>query len=178
VGEIPQLKYWILTQWTPILLAQIICEMLAAWTSNTGPTLKATPQFKLVKILKLQDAMGWQPSFEGAPALGWSEYMDLYYNFIRSNRNGHRWLSSIIKKLWNISWDLWEHQNGAAHGKQDGVTAAFLQQEVQNEFQKGNASLQIEVLNLKLSSKEVLAWPSHYQCSWLILIQTARAKSE
>jgi hypothetical protein len=43
---------------------------------------------KLMKILELQDAMGWQPFFEGAPALGWSEYMDLYYNSIRSNING------------------------------------------------------------------------------------------
>jgi hypothetical protein len=96
-----------LTQQTPILLAQIICERLSAWRSNTAPTLKATPHSKLVKVLELQDAMQWQAFFEGAPALGWSEYMDLYYNSIRSNRNGHRWLSSsIMKKLWNIAWDL------------------------------------------------------------------------
>jgi hypothetical protein len=80
--------------------------------------------------------MGWQPFFEGALALGWSEYMDLYYNLRMSNRNGRCWLSSIIKKLWNIAWNLWEHRNGAAHDKQNGLTAAFLQQEVQNEFQK------------------------------------------
>jgi hypothetical protein len=67
--------------------------------------------------------------------LGWSGFMDLYYNSIMSNRNGHRWLSSIIKKLWNIAWDLWEHRNGVAHDKTDGLTA-LLQQELQNEFQK------------------------------------------
>jgi hypothetical protein len=97
-----QLKNWMLTQRTPILLAQIICERLSAWRSNTVPTLKATPHSQLVKVLELQDAMGWQSFFEGAPALGWSGYMDLYYNSIRSNRNGCRWLSSIIKKLWNL----------------------------------------------------------------------------
>jgi hypothetical protein len=94
----------------------------------------------------------------------------LYYNSIRSNRNGRRWLSSIIKRLWNIAWDLWEHRNGVAHDKTDGLTAALLQQEVQNEFQKGNASLPPEVQNLMSSSKEALAWPSHYQRSWLIRI--------
>jgi hypothetical protein len=65
-----------------------------------------------------------------------------------------------------------------AHDKQDGLTAALLQQEVQNEFQKGNASLPPEVQNQMCSWKEVLAWPSHYQRSWLIRIQTARARSE
>jgi hypothetical protein len=120
----------------------------------------------------------WQSFFEGAPALGWSGYMDLYYNSIRSNRNGHCWLSSIIKKLWNIAWDLWEHRNRVAHEKTDGLTAALLQQDVQNEFQKGNASLPPEVQSLMRSLKEVLAWPSHYQCSCLIRIQTARTRSE
>jgi hypothetical protein len=67
---------------------------------------------------------------EGAPAMGWSEYTDLYYNSIRSNRNGHRWLPSILKKIYNVAWDLWEHQNGVASDKQDGLTAALLQQEV------------------------------------------------
>jgi hypothetical protein len=118
-----QLKNWMLTQWTPILLAQIICERLSAWRSNTVPTLKATPHSQLVKVLELQDAMGWQSFFEGAPALGWSGYMNLYYNSIGSNRNGRHGLSSIIKKLWNIVWDLWEHQNGVAHDKTDGLTA-------------------------------------------------------
>jgi hypothetical protein len=55
---------------------------------------------------------------------------------------------------------------------------ALLQQEVQNEFQQGNASLPSEVQNRMRSSKEVLAWPSHYQRSWLIWIQTAGARSE
>jgi hypothetical protein len=91
----------------PILLAQIICERLSAWRSNTVPTLKATLHSKLVKVLELQDAMGWQPFFEGAPALGWSKYM--------GNRNGCHWLSSIIKQLWNIAWDPWEHRSGAVH---------------------------------------------------------------
>jgi hypothetical protein len=66
-----------------------------------------------------------------------------------------------------------------AHDKTDGLTAALLQQEVQNEFQEGNTSpLPPEVQNLMRSSKEVLAWPSHYQCSWLIQILTPRARSE
>jgi hypothetical protein len=80
-----QLKNWMLTQRTPVLLAQIICERLSAWRSNTIPTLKATPYSQLVKVLKLQDAMGWQSFFEGTPALGWSRYMDLHYNSIGSN---------------------------------------------------------------------------------------------
>jgi hypothetical protein len=36
----------------------------------------------------------------------------------------------------NTAWDLWEHQNGVAHDKTDGLTVDLLQQEVQHEFQK------------------------------------------
>ena len=169
---------WMLTQQTPLALAKIICDRLSAWRSDTEPTLKAPSLPVWGAALELQDKMGWQSFFEGTPAVGWFKFMDRHYNSRRSNKNGRRWLSAIIKKLWNIAWDLWEHRNGIVHDKQAGMTAAKLQQEVRNEFQKGSANLPQEVRNLMRSSKEVLAWPSHYQRSWLIRIQKARARDE
>jgi hypothetical protein len=47
-----------------------------------------------VKILKLQDAMEWQPFLQGALALDWSEHMDLYYNAISQEQ--HKSSSMVI----------------------------------------------------------------------------------
>jgi hypothetical protein len=47
----------------------------------------ATPHSQLVKVLEIQDAMGWQSFFEGAPALGWSGYMDLVVGYLLSSKS-------------------------------------------------------------------------------------------
>jgi hypothetical protein len=41
--------------------------------------------------------------------------MDQHYTRIRSRKNGKRWTTMLIKKLWNVAWDQWEHRNGILH---------------------------------------------------------------
>ncbi|MFN9979508.1 MAG: hypothetical protein ACK53Y_06325, partial [bacterium] len=40
---------------------------------------------------------------------------------IGSRRTGKRWVIELIKKLWHIAWDLWEHRNGILH-KQNNIS--------------------------------------------------------
>jgi hypothetical protein len=39
---------------------------------------------------------------------------------------GKRWTVALIKKLWDIAWDLWEHRNGVLHEKDNAVSSAEL----------------------------------------------------
>jgi len=34
---------------------------------------------------------------------------------MRSRKSSRRWTSELIKKLWNVAWDMWEQQNDALH---------------------------------------------------------------
>jgi hypothetical protein len=44
-----------------------------------------------------------------------------YLQQIGSRRTGKHWVIELIKKLWHIAWDLWEHRNGILH-KQNNIS--------------------------------------------------------
>lgn len=47
---------------------------------------------------------------------------------LKSRRSGKRWTVELIKKLWGIAWDLWEHCNGILHDSQNAVSERELWQ--------------------------------------------------
>jgi hypothetical protein len=67
------------------------------------------------QVLVHQDAIGWTNLLEGCIDNGWTEVQALYYRTIGSQRSGLRWTVAVIKKLWDVAWDLWEQHNGFLH---------------------------------------------------------------
>ena len=65
----------------------------------------------LREVLELQDLLGWQPLLEGRPACGWAELQHCYLLWLGRRRSGRRWLTALIKKLWEITWAQWDHRN-------------------------------------------------------------------
>jgi len=47
----------------------------------------------------------------------WANIQQDFLNSIRSRRTGRRWPIPVIKKMWDVSWDLWNHRNGVMHNK-------------------------------------------------------------
>jgi hypothetical protein len=64
---------------------------------------------------------------EGWLSWEWESTQQAYYTFTHSRRTGKRWLIQLIKKLWSIAWDLWEHRNGILHKQDNLVSDAELQ---------------------------------------------------
>lgn len=56
----------------------------------------------------------------------WALIQQDYYDLLQSRRSGLRWLSSLIKKLWQVAWDLWEHRNGILHEQENCVSLETL----------------------------------------------------
>jgi hypothetical protein len=52
----------------------------------------------------------------------WASAQQAYYSLIKYRRLGKSWTVELIKKLWGIAWDLWEHRNGILHDKQNVVS--------------------------------------------------------
>lgn len=50
--------------------------------------------------------------FQGWLSHEWTNAQHAYYLTIKSLQTGKRWTIALIKKLWDIVWDLWEHRNG------------------------------------------------------------------
>jgi hypothetical protein len=41
----------------------------------------------------------------------------------KSKRTGRRWVISLIKKLWDTAWDLWQHRNEILHQSENHLIA-------------------------------------------------------
>jgi hypothetical protein len=62
-------------------------------------------------ILK-QDVVGWRNFMEGGILYKWAAKQQEYFDWIQRRNTGKRWLTTLIKKLWEIPWNMWEQRNG------------------------------------------------------------------
>jgi hypothetical protein len=52
----------------------------------------------------------WMASiFEEWVDSGWGKTQKLYYIMLQSRCTGKQWRITLIRKLWQIAWNLWEH---------------------------------------------------------------------
>jgi hypothetical protein len=47
---------------------------------------------------------------EGGLAVDWQFAQQRYFKPLRSMKSGRRWVSALIRKLWTVAWDQWEHR--------------------------------------------------------------------
>ena len=109
--SIDELHSWLTSHDTESDLAAAICKGLRAWYNNEPlPTSQSTFP-GLADAVDNQNKIGWQALLEGCPAKGWEESQQMYFSWIGSRRTGKRWLSAVIRKLWDVAWDMWDHRN-------------------------------------------------------------------
>jgi hypothetical protein len=55
-----------------------------------------------------------------------SHYTGKKYNiniiYLGKRNTGERWVRLLIQKIWDVSWDQWDHRNGVVH-KQDNLVS-------------------------------------------------------
>jgi hypothetical protein len=66
-----------------------------------------------------QNDIGWQAMAKGWTAEEWAVIQQEYYKLIGSRKTWKRYLVEIIKKLWLITWDMWEHRNSILHNTEN-----------------------------------------------------------
>ncbi len=67
-----------------------------------------------------QDKLGWNLALEGVLTMQWHMQQDQYWQCIKSQRSTKRWTSELIKKLWQVVWDMWRHRNSASQKMEAG----------------------------------------------------------
>jgi hypothetical protein len=51
-------------------------------------------------------------TLEGSVLHVWAAKQQEYYNWIKRGKTGKRWITTLINKLWETSWNMWEQRNG------------------------------------------------------------------
>jgi len=90
-------------------LRETIIAALRHWRDPSYPTPE--PSTSISHAFRLQNSIGWWPFLQGHMALEWASVQNDFLVQIGRSNAGHRWISQLIKKVFLISWDMWDCRN-------------------------------------------------------------------
>lgn len=133
--------------------------------------------------LRDQHSIGARKLFDGWFHNNWEHLQSLYYQAIKSQKTGKRWTITIITKLWDVAWDLWDHRNSVFHQKittSSLIDAATLNNKILHLHTRANAiSLATtDRFLLSISLPRLYAFPRIRQLEWIYLTSLALAQSK
>jgi len=169
--SIKQLDDWLKVEGTERLIRKQLLHGLRTWT--TPEQLLHTPESPLAA----QERLGKQYMWDGWLSTEWRQQQDQIWQQIRSRKSSRWWTSEIIKKLWNIAWDMWEQRNDALHESEQN-REAILGRDTNNKIKQayaiGMGQLARTDFGLMANTLEHhLGQPHHTQKLWLESIAAA-----
>ena len=168
------LEQWLVKQKTARQIITAILTGLQAWRSGTPANHSEYTLPGLQATVDRQDAIGWRGLLDSFPALGWAEVQHRYFLWSGSRRSGKRWLSAVIRKLWDVCWDLWDHRNKVLHKSDSSLASVLLHQNIRRELQLGSARLSNDAKIVFRQGRTILTANSDMGRAWLKRIRAAR----
>jgi len=177
-SSLEKIETWMSTQLTPLALITDILHVLTNWKQGVpiAPDMLITPPFR--EQLKLGD----RHFIEGRLVKDFSEYMDAHYKSIDSKKNGKRWTSTFIQKIWTVLHKpQWENRNSFVHKLNEEASKTRVRENLQHEL----TTLYLSNLKENLlhtdqrlyepSLTELLQKPNAHISAWIEEIRVALA---
>jgi hypothetical protein len=107
---------WLATHDTcPLLRTQILKGLKSIRSSSPIVTSIPSDTHKCRLGIMHQANLGWDKLMLGMISRHWAASQDSYYKFIGKRNTGKKWATALIKKLWSVSWDMWDNRNQVLH---------------------------------------------------------------
>lgn len=141
-----KLKTSLTTLHCPPDLPEAIITHLNLWRDGKDATdIHTTKWTRLTnQLLQAQCDIGWDLLLLGCCSFKWAEVMELYLKNMGSKTTGIRWVSALIRKLWDTSWDMWDHRNTYLHKEkpdEELLGLEILNQHITSEYNLGTHHL-------------------------------------
>jgi hypothetical protein len=157
---------------TPSTTISAIIEGLQGW--RTGVEHNFNCNTMAGQAGTLQNQMGWKHLFEGRPHKIWRQMQTTHYG---SERLGKRWIGELVKKTWQIAWDLWEHRNGILHDKNIGYCAQETNEKIRRLLWDPRVYRITSIRGLLTESEETICgWGLPQKQLWVVRVEAALAK--
>ena len=129
---------------------------------------------------KFRPQCGWHGLLEGFASPRWQQAQSAHFSRIGSRCSGRRWVVALLRKGWNISWDMWDHRCSV----RSTATSLFLHAEqlhldasIQTELSEGTAGWRSTDLRWFRRTYPSLASESvEYKRQWLSHIRIIRLR--
>ncbi len=116
----------------------------------------------------------------GRPSNRWRDVQHRYYEWLNRRNTGKAWLQAVIKKVWEVSWDMWDHRNQVRLGT---ITLAMCREadiinaQITQQFEEGLVGLDHQDHHwLSMSLAHVLGYDKEHKSQWLESIKLARVR--
>ena len=178
--KMTELNEWLDNQETEIGIQTIIIDRLKNWRNNTQcDNEDLDPNDPLTPAVLEQDEIGWESAFTGLWAKGWAEAQLRHFESIWKPTHRQRWLAALIKKLFQISWDMWEHRNGIMFNTDKSILLDAEKQEVREQIAAGFNHFPRALSELiKIPAATIFKMKPLARRAWLRHIKAARTVAE
>jgi hypothetical protein len=176
---IADLRIWLAEQRTNNAMADLICSSLSSWRNGTEQMPPSSHLLGLRKAWIEQNDIGWGAAMEGRWSQAWVDIQERHFLRIRKRRSGKRWLTAIIRRMWDISWDLWDHRNAVQLERKKEERRAKNAVLIRYEFGLGHHGLDTHDRRLfECPLEEVLTSNLQKQDAWIRRVTLARKRAE
>jgi hypothetical protein len=133
----------------------------------------------LQELQDAQDEIGWDKFMFGNISILWQEIQAQYFRKIGKENSGLQWTRALIRNIWLVAWDQWEHRNVILYNTNNLVTqseSVMIASRVEMELDTGIQGLlqgDRYLFDYHRVEKSV-KWTVDSQVSWLDTVAEAR----
>ena len=179
--SLEKLKTWMNSTHTSPSIHDAILNRLKAWHDNVPPApFNFMGRPNLRAAILAQDDIGWHPFLLGMVSTKLADVQSTYYLQRKRRNTGLRWLVALIKKLWDISWDMWQQRNDINHNTMTPrkiLEMEDLHAEVHAQFERGTEGMLPSDHHWMQDKNKILTLPMDRLKLWLQSVRLARNSS-
>jgi len=175
--SIQKLSRWMKDQGTAPEICSEILSQLMRWTHD-----KPTPEHLEQPFAEEQQRIGWDRMMDGWLLQGWRDYQEKIWKHAKSRKSSLRWTAALIQKLWDVSWDMWEHRNKELHAgteSQQQILHSLINDKIKALYNGGAQQLPRDALKFLRQLMETIL---HYSLAskqiWLDAVQAAQERRQ
>jgi len=169
---------WMTLQETEPAMQKHLLAHLKQWHLDRRYALGWNMAPLITRALRQQSEIGWHNFILGRHHSLFEATQHAHYLANKSKKTGRRWAVALIKKLTEVSWDMWQHRNSILHNTSDNFHTKMLEEEVDRaiarEFRKGNRNVLRRDKQLFKGKRRLKKQPLLDKQRWLDAVEGAR----
>jgi hypothetical protein len=144
-----------------------ISQGLKAWNTEQPMETENFSQPLRTTIIQ-QTKIGWRNMLEGFLAKRWAKHQEDHLEKIKSRRSSRRWTAALVKKLAEVTWQMWDHRNSVNNDKETATMSIEINWKIQEEYRTGFGNLSRAARKLAQQPQEQLKQKGlNYRQQWL-----------
>ena len=122
-----------------------LIEQLTAWRNDEPSPSSQAYSTHTKAMIEAQLGIGWGHALDGCIHLTWRTEMTSFSNAKTNHKfSPKRWTTAIIRKMWDVSWDMWDQRNAVLFNIQPDeelLGIAKMKQTIERELNQGSDTL-------------------------------------